>query len=384
MSHYLVLGAGKMGVVLANDLIESDARNRVTLVDIDQSQLQRATAAVQSERLSIVQTNIEVEKERERVFKEKDVVLNALLHKHSLMSLESAVRCGVHFVDLVGEGTTARLKFAEEAMKRNVIILSGVGVSPGITNVCVGRAVYLLDVTQSARIYCGGNPVQAKPPLNYRIVYAIDSLINFYQRPAVILKDGKIVEFSALSDIEAISFAPDFPEMECFYTDGLSSLLQTMKGKITKDLYEKTVRHKGHAQGFETLKECGLFSREPVQVANQKVIPRHVLEALLEDRMRLKDEKDATLLRIIVEGRKSGRAETHVFEMVDYFDCDKGYTSMAKTTSFPASIAAQMIAAGRVSQRGVVFPEKIFDGDLFPDFMEGLKKRGVIISHKVV
>jgi lysine 6-dehydrogenase len=377
------LGAGKMGVVLAKDLIESDPRNRVTLVDIDQSQLQRAAAAVQSERLSIVQTNIEAEKERERVFRDKDVVLNALLHKHSLMSLESAIRCGVHFIDLVGEGTAARLKFADEALKRSVIVLSGVGVSPGITNVCVGRAVFLLDKTESARIYCGGNPVRARPPLNYRIVYAIDSLLNFYQRPAVILKDGKIAEFPALSEIEAISFAPDFPEMECFYTDGLSSLLQTMKGKITKDLYEKTVRHQGHACGFETLKECGLFSREPVQVANQKVIPRHVLEALLEDRMKLKDEKDATLLRIIVEGKKSGKAESHVFEMMDYFDCDKGYTSMAKTTSFPASIAAQMVAAGRISQRGVVFPENVFDGDLFPDFIEGLKKRGVVITYNV-
>ncbi|MGB2763652.1 MAG: hypothetical protein WBC02_07535 [Candidatus Aminicenantaceae bacterium] len=34
MSHFLVMGAGKMGGVLAKDLIESDTQNRVTLVDI--------------------------------------------------------------------------------------------------------------------------------------------------------------------------------------------------------------------------------------------------------------------------------------------------------------------------------------------------------------
>ena len=41
MSHFLVLGAGKMGIVLAKDLIEVDYRNNVTLVDISLKHLKR-------------------------------------------------------------------------------------------------------------------------------------------------------------------------------------------------------------------------------------------------------------------------------------------------------------------------------------------------------
>jgi len=147
--------------------------------------------------------------------------------------------------------------------------------------------------------------------------------------------------------------------------------------------YEKTVRYRGHAQGFRILRECGFFSTDPVQVGDKRVIPRQVLETLLEERMKLGEEKDVTLLRILVSGKKSGVPQTHVFEMVDYNDSEKKYTSMARTTSFPASIASQMIVSGQISVRGVVFPENVFNQDLFPLFMEGLRKRGVAISHEI-
>jgi len=383
MSHFLVLGAGKMGVVLAKDLIESGAQNRVTLLDISRNQLERARESITSARLEVLQGDMEDEEQRKRLFKGKDLVLNALLHRHSLPTLETAVRCGVHFVDLAGEASLARMSYDQEARDNGVTVLSGMGLSPGITNVLVGRAVRLLEKTEKALIFCGGNPVRPRPPLDYRIVYALDSLINFYQRPALIMRHGQVEEVTPLSEVEPIGFPPDFPDMECFFTDGLSSLLHTMKGKIHGDLYEKTVRHRGHALGFKTLQECGFFSADPVQIGDQRIIPRQVSEALLGEKMKLGEEKDVTLLRILVCGERSGVPQTHTFSMVDYGDPGRKYTSMGRTTSFPASIAAQMIVSGQVSTRGVVFPERIFDQDLFPAFMEGLRKRGVAVSYEV-
>ncbi|MGB6865746.1 MAG: saccharopine dehydrogenase C-terminal domain-containing protein, partial [Candidatus Aminicenantaceae bacterium] len=96
----------------------------------------------------------------------------------------------------------------------------------------------------------------------------------------------------------------------------------------------------------------------------------------------LGDERDVTFLRVVVSGRKSGEPATHVFEMVDYFDEENNYTSMAKTTAFPASIAAQMILNGEITQRGVVFPEEIFLGELYEPFIAALKLRGVLITHQ--
>ncbi|MDH4217917.1 MAG: saccharopine dehydrogenase NADP-binding domain-containing protein [Candidatus Aminicenantes bacterium] len=384
MAHFLVMGAGKMGLVLAKDLIESDPECKVTLVDINFEQLGRASEFIQSDRFLPLQRDIEDESQRHEVMEGKDVALCALLHEHSLMALDAAVEKGVHYVDLVGEGPLERMEYDERAKEKGIAVISGLGVSPGITNICVGRGVYLLDEVAQGKIYVGGVPVKPKPPLNYRIVYAVESLLNLYQREVKILKDGKIERVPPLSGVESIQFPVPFSEMECFYTDGLNSMAYTLQGRVKDELAQKTIRHKGHIDGVETLKACGLLSWEPVDVDDQKVVPRRVLEVLLDERMKLGEERDATLLRVVVSGKQEGKAALHVFEMVDYYDSEKDYTSMAKTTSFPASIAAQMIVSGEISQRGVVFPENVFDQELYEPFIQALASRGVAISHKVM
>jgi lysine 6-dehydrogenase len=376
------LGAGKMGIVLAKDLIESDNQNKVTLVDISSKQLEKAKKFIGSKRLILLQKDLEKDGQRKEIFEGQDVALAALLHKHCLLTLETAVLKGVHFVDLVGEKPLDRFKYDSEAKKKEITLISGLGVSPGITNICVGRAVHLLDEVEKAMIYVGGNPVHPKPPLNYRIVYAVESVLDFYERKALVLKEGKIKEVKPLSGLETIQFPHPFSEMECFYTDGLNSLVHTMKGKIKGELAEKTIRYKGHAQGIEILKECGLFSRQPIKLHNKQVVPRELLETLLDSKMKLGKERDVTLLRIVVEGKKSGKPTTHIFEMIDFYDSEKDYTSMGKTTSFPASIAAQMITSGRITQKGSLFPEEIFQADLYQPLMDALKERRVVVTHK--
>jgi len=383
MAHYLVMGAGKMGVVLAKDLVESDPGCQVTLVDIDFERLGQATEFIGSDRLLPLQRDIGDENQRIGVMEGKDVALCALLHEQSLISLDAAVEKGVHYIDLVGEAPLERMKYDSRAKEKGIAVISGLGVSPGITNICVGRAVHLLDEAEKGIVGVGGVPVEPKPPLYYRIVYAVESLLGLYERKVLILKDGKIERVDPLTGLEKIEFADPFSEMEWFYTDGLNSMTYTLQGKI-KNLAEKTIRHMGHVKGVEILKACGFFSREPVDVDGQKVAPRRVLEVLLDEKMKLGDERDATLLRIEVSGKKDGRSVTHVFEMVDYFDTDKGHSSMGKTTSFPASIGAQMIMSSQIKQRGVVFPENVFDGDLYDPFMDALAARGVAVTHKVV
>ncbi len=230
----------------------------------------------------------------------------------------------------------------------------------------------------------GGNPLHARPPLKYSILYAADSLLDFYERKTIIIERGRIKEVDALSGVESIEFPHPFSRMECFYTDGLSSLIHTMQGKIIGRLAEKTVRYPGHARAVKALKDWGLFSHEPLPVKGKEVIPREFLKTLLDKEWKLGKDGDVTLMRVVVSGKKFGHPATHVFEMVDYFDPEKQYTSMAKTTCFPASIAARMIVDGKITQRGVLFPENVFQADLFKPFMKTLKDKGVVITQKKV
>jgi len=372
-----------MGIFLAKDLIESTLENKVTLVDIKLENLKKAKDLIKSDRLLIQEFNIENEQKRKELFKNKQVAICALLHKYSLIALEEAVRSGTHYVDLVGEFPISRRKYDSIAKEKDIILLSGMGASPGITNICAGRATYLLDEIEKILIFAGGNPVHPQAPLNYKIVYSIESLLNLYDRKARIIKSGEIREVDTLSGLELISFPPEFSEMECFYTDGLNSLIHTMRGKVNDELSAKTIRHKGHSAAIKILKSCGLFSKEIIFINGQSIIPRRVIEILLNNKMVLDNDQDVTMLRVSITGKKSSIYEKHIFEMIDYFDPIQNCTSMARATSFPASIASQMIAGEKISVRGTLFPEEVFHTNLFEPFMAELNHRGVTINHSI-
>jgi len=127
MSKFLVLGAGKMGIVLAKDLILNSDQNLVTLVDIDFERLNQARNFIASDRLIPLQRNIEDKTQREGLFKRQDIVLAALLHKHSLLVLEEAVKQGVHLIDLVGDKPLERLVHDEKAKEKGITIIPGCG-----------------------------------------------------------------------------------------------------------------------------------------------------------------------------------------------------------------------------------------------------------------
>jgi lysine 6-dehydrogenase len=61
---------------------------------------------------------------------------------------------------------------------------------------------------------------------------------------------------------------------------------------------------------------------------------------------------------VTVSGVRNGKQTTVRHEMIDRFDQKAGMTSMMRTTAFPTSIIAQMVARGDVAARGVVPPEQ--------------------------
>jgi len=110
-----------------------------------------------------------------------------------------------------------------------------------------------------------------------------------------------------------------------------------------------------------------------------KVAPRNVLERLLERNLP-PTGKDATLIRVTVEGEKDGASKTVEYQVVDLFDEESNLTSMMRTTAFPATAVATMSASGTISERGVLPPELAVPPLVF---IEEMRKRGITIQERV-
>jgi lysine 6-dehydrogenase len=62
-------------------------------------------------------------------------------------------------------------------------------------------------------------------------------------------------------------------------------------------------------------------------------------------------------------GQRSGSATTLRYDIVDKYDEQTGLSAMMRTTAFPASIIAQMMARGDVLMRGATPQEKAIEPD---------------------
>ena len=128
-------------------------------------------------------------------------------------------------------------------------------------------------------------------------------------------------------------------KFEAFITDGLSTLPETLK-KV-KFMEEKTIRWKGHVEQIKLLMDLGFFSERPVNLktTGARVSPRALLSTLLDKKLAMhQGDKDMTLMRVMVQGRKKkGDRATriHQYEMIDHFDVETQTTSMARTTAYP-------------------------------------------------
>ena len=130
-------------------------------------------------------------------------------------------------------------------------------------------------------------------------------------------------------------------------------------GKI-RELDYKTIRYAGHCDKFKTMIDLGLGSSDDVVIDFQKVKPRKVFGDLLQKHLPA-DGPDYVLVRLAFVGTKDGTVKKLRYDIVDKFDEATGLSSMMRTTAFPASIIAQMMARGDVLERGATPQEKAID-----------------------
>jgi lysine 6-dehydrogenase len=172
-----------------------------------------------------------------------------------------------------------------------------------------------------------------------------------------------------MTELESLEF-DGFPALEAFQTSGgTSTLPDTFLGSI-KELDYKTIRYAGHCDKFKAMIDLGLCSSEEIVVDYQKVKPRKVFGELLQKHLPA-DGPDYVLVRLEFVGtpkpgpQQSGGTKRLRYDIVDKFDPATGLSAMMRTTAFPASIIAQMMAKEEVLMRGATPQEKAIDPDKF-------------------
>jgi saccharopine dehydrogenase-like NADP-dependent oxidoreductase len=374
----LVVGCGNIGSVAAEDLAGSMSSVEVVVADYDGARAKAVAEKIGTKNASWVQLDVTSRKDLVNTLKGFSLAMGFLPGKLGYSLAEACIVAGKDLVDVsyMGEDPMA---LNDKAADAGVIIVPDCGLAPGISNVLVGHAASNLDEVEAVHIMVGGLPETPIPPLGYVITWSPESLVDEYTRKAGIVRRGKKTEVEALSGIEEIEF-PNVGRLEAFYTDGLRSLVHTVKAE---EMWEKTLRYPGHAEKIKVLEALGFLDDRQVDVENTHVSPRKLTVKLLAQKLSKPEVKDIVALKVQVSGVKNGKKSSYVYHLLDFFDRKRGITAMARTTAYPASIISQLILKKAMRERGVVPPERMgTHKELFKTFMNELGRRGIKVTEE--
>ncbi|MGI8812281.1 MAG: saccharopine dehydrogenase family protein [Pyrinomonadaceae bacterium] len=376
--NILVLGSGRMGYGAAFDLTHNSPRvTAVTLADFDGEKAIAAARAIGSSRVSPRQIDVGDYEAVVKLMRGHDSAISCVNYWYNESLSKAAIKTKTNFCDLGGNNyvVDSQLAMDAEAKAARINIIPDCGLAPGMVSILAMHGAAKFDEIEEIHIRVGGLPQDPQPPLEYQLVFSVEGLINEYVEVARVIRKGHVAEVPSMTELETLTF-DGFPPLEAFQTSGgTSTLPDTFLGKI-RELDYKTIRYAGHCEKIKTMIDLGLCSSEEMVVDIAKITPRKVFGQLLQNHLPA-DGPDYVLVRLDFVGKSCGSAKRLRYDIVDKQDEVTGLSAMMRTTAFPASIIAQMMASGNVLTRGATPQEKAIDP---VKFVAELARRNIRIS----
>ena len=214
MNVIVLGGAGDMGSRAVEDLAATPDVTAVTIADRNKEEARRIAASLAESRARIEVAAVDATDHSALVkaMRGHDVAASALgpFHRFEAPLVRAAIDAGVDYVSVCDEWEAVEAVIAEsDAAARSAgrIIVTGLGASPGITNVGVRYLADRMDRLRKAEIYCyqpldaGGGPA------------VIQHMLFIMSGNVEIRRGGRQVRIPALAEERRVDF-PRFGEIQ--------------------------------------------------------------------------------------------------------------------------------------------------------------------------
>ncbi|RPI66840.1 MAG: saccharopine dehydrogenase [Ignavibacteriales bacterium] len=365
MKKIIVLGAGMVGSAIAVDLSKN---YDVTSADINLQNLSK----LKKQKIKTIQGNISDKEVLLNLVEDFDLIIGAVPGFMGYKTLRTVIEAGKDVVD-ISFFSEDPFELDSLAKRKNVTAVVDCGVAPGLSNIILGYHNKRMKI-DSFKCFVGGLPFKRIMPFQYKAPFSPVDVIEEYIRPARVVENGVVVIKEALSEPELIE-AEGVGTLEAFNTDGLRSLLKTMKIPF---MSEKTLRYPGHIEIIKVLKQAGYFSDEEMDVNGVSVKPVDISAKLLFPLWKLdEDEREFTYLQFHIKGGK----KEFTYRMFDSYNDRTKTSSMARTTGYTCAAAADLILKGKYKRKGISPPEYLGeDESCFLKIRSYLEERGIVLN----
>ena len=357
MRALIIGGVGGMGQGVARDLVKQERVSDVILADLYPDQERLSAKLRESEKTTLVKMDVNDHEAMVTAFRDVDVVINTAgpFYKTAVPVAKAAVAAKVNYIDICDDYEGTEILFNSEidqlAKKAGITVLTGMGSDPGTNNVLVKWYADRLDEVDDIYLYWVVSIAElAGAAWDHSLHMTLGKIPQYI--------NGELVYVEGGTDVVAEQFLE--PLGTCHvryvghpqpltlpkYIKGVKNVI--IKGALIPLWVDELIKEQ---------KDTGFLNTEPIHIKGVEVTPYDMALKLWETIPVGRDNgPQSSGLKVIVKGTRNGDAVTYTADMVG---------RMAPGTGLPASIAALMMNAGDVAEKGVVAPEGCIDPDKF-------------------
>jgi len=363
-----ILGLGSMGKIIAKDLAET-YNGKIIYLARDVGSVENLAKKNDAK---VRYADVSKPKTLAKAFNGIDVVIHAVHHEFNLDVMEACLKSKTNYIDLGGlyHYTKKQLKLNKQFKKNNLTAIIGIGASPGITNVLAKYASKFLDKIENIEIKIGNKDFSTYKQISpLSASYSVQTILEeFSWKPAVFV-NGKIKFVEPISGREEYKFPEPIGTQKLQYTihSEIATLPYTLKAR---NVSFKIAFDDDFTDKIKMLKENGFISDEIIKIGKNKFNIKDVSLEILKRLPKTIPEKinQYEIIRVIVSDKhKKIIMDAKIPGINETID---------KDTGIPPSIIAQMIADGKITNKGVFPPESIIPEE---EFFKELAKRKIYV-----
>jgi saccharopine dehydrogenase-like NADP-dependent oxidoreductase len=342
MKSVLVAGAGHIGSMIA-ELLVATGDYRVTILDQSAEVLARVTTRPTLDTLQLSVTDHDA---LMNTMRGRFAVISAAPYSVTAGIARAAHAAGIHYLDLTEDVATTKVVM-ELAKTATHALIPQCGLAPGFISIVGADLAKRFDQLDTLRLRVGALPQFPSNALGYNLTWSTAGVINEYCQPCEALVGGQRMLVPALEELE--HFALDGVQYEAFNTSGgLGTLCDTLEGKV-RNLNYRTIRYPGHRDAMKLL-------LQDLRLAERPDVLTDVLEHAIPE-----TRQDVVVIFVTATGTRGRRIwqESYAHSVYPQVLAGREWTAIQTTTASAACAVLDLLAAGRLPQKGLVRQEEI-------------------------
>jgi saccharopine dehydrogenase-like NADP-dependent oxidoreductase len=370
---FIVIGAnGVQGKIVAKDLLENGYS--VLLAAVDDYGLDHL---IDYKKSDFALLDLEKIDRAKRIIKKAgaSIIINCAIDDFNFTVTKLCLDIGVNYLDLGSEEKMTYDQFAlsEEFKAKNIIAITGVGSTPGITNVMLRYIKDEFDTIESVQVGFAWESNISK----FVVPFSIDAISCEFSESAKVFENGQYVEKMPEDCKENFNYR-GLQKQKTLFTKHIEhhTFYEFLKDKGIKNIhvYSSFPQHSYNA--IKTLIDLGFTKKDKIEFQGNKIKPLDFTSEILRRINLPENYKEKEVLWLKVFGKKNNMEKNINMEATAETLAGWEDATCNIDTGMPASIIAQMIKNGKISEKGVFPPEFIVPPE---PFFEELSKRNILI-----